>query len=247
MTETYDLLIIGGGPGGYNCAIRAGQLGLKVGCIENRGTLGGTCLNVGCIPSKALLHATELYEAAEKDFAGFGIKATVELDLQTMMKSKEKTVDGLTQGIEFLFKKNNVDYIKGFGKIVDAKTVDVDGKAYATKNIVIASGSEVATLPVVDIDEKQIVSSTGALELSEVPGKMLVVGAGVIGLELGSVWRRLGAEVTFVEYMDHIMPGMDAEVQKQSTRIFKKQKMKFELGRKVTGVTKEKSGLKVET
>ncbi|NNC37380.1 MAG: dihydrolipoyl dehydrogenase [Hyphomonadaceae bacterium] len=247
MTETYDLLIIGGGPGGYNCAIRAGQLGLKVGCIENRGTLGGTCLNVGCIPSKALLHATELYEAAEKDFAGFGIKATVELDLQTMMKSKEKTVDGLTQGIEFLFKKNNVDYIKGFGKIVDAKTVDVDGKAYATKNIVIASGSEVATLPGVDIDEKQIVSSTGALELSEVPGKMLVVGAGVIGLELGSVWRRLGAEVTFVEYMDHIMPGMDAEVQKQSTRIFKKQKMKFELGRKVTGVTKEKSGLKVET
>ena len=247
MTDTYDLLIIGGGPGGYNCAIRAGQLGLKVGCIENRGALGGTCLNVGCIPSKALLHASELYEAAEKDFAGFGIKATVELDLPTMMASKEKTVDGLTQGIEFLFKKNKVDYIKGFGKIVDANTVDVDGKTYATKNIVIATGSEVATLPGVDIDETQIVSSTGALELTEVPGKMLVVGAGVIGLELGSVWRRLGAEVTFVEYMDHIMPGMDAEVQKQSTRIFKKQKMKFELGRKVTGVTKEKSGLKVET
>ena len=247
MSEPYDLLIIGGGPGGYNCAIRAGQLGLKVGCIENRGTLGGTCLNVGCIPSKALLHASELYEVAEKDFAGFGIKATVELDLPTMMASKEKTVDGLTQGIEFLFKKNNVEYIKGFGKIVDANTVDVDGKTYATKNIVIATGSEVATLPGIEIDEKQIVSSTGALELSEVPGKMLVVGAGVIGLELGSVWRRLGAEVVFVEYLDHIMPGMDAEVQKQATRIFKKQKMKFELGRKVTGVSKEKSGLKVET
>lgn len=247
MSETYDLLIIGGGPGGYNCAIRAGQLGLKVGCIENRGTLGGTCLNVGCIPSKALLHASELYESAEKDFAGFGIKATVELDLPTMMASKEKTVDGLTQGIEFLFKKNNVEYIKGFGKIVDANTADVDGKTLATKNIVIATGSEVAALPGVDIDEKQIVSSTGALELTEVPGKMLVVGAGVIGLELGSVWRRLGAEVVFVEYLDHIMPGMDAEVQKQATRIFKKQKMKFELGRKVMGVSKDKSGVKVET
>lgn len=247
MSETYDLLIIGGGPGGYNCAIRAGQLGLKVGCIENRGTLGGTCLNVGCIPSKALLHASELYETAEKDFAGFGIKATVELDLPTMMASKEKTVDGLTQGIEFLFKKNKVDYIKGFGKIVDANTVDVDGKMYATKNIVIATGSEVATLPGVDIDEKQIVSSTGALELSKVPEKMLVVGAGVIGLELGSVWRRLGAEVTFVEYLDHILPGMDGGVQKQATRIFKKQKMKFELGRKVMGVTKDGDTLKVQT
>jgi dihydrolipoamide dehydrogenase len=247
MSDTYDLLIIGGGPGGYNCAIRAGQLGLKVGCIENRGTLGGTCLNVGCIPSKALLHASELYEAAEKDFAGFGIKASVELDLPTMMASKEKTVDGLTQGIAFLFKKNNVDYLKGFGKILDANTVDVDGTTYKTKNIVIATGSEVATLPGVEIDEKQIVSSTGALELSKVPEKMLVVGAGVIGLELGSVWRRLGSEVTFVEYLDHILPGMDAEVQKQSTRIFKKQKMKFELGRKVTGVSKETSGLKVQT
>lgn len=247
MSDTYDILVIGGGPGGYNCAIRAGQLGLKVACIETRKTLGGTCLNVGCIPSKALLHASEMYETAKKDFAGMGIKATVELDLPTMMGAKEKTVDGLTQGIAFLFKKNKVEHIEGFGKIIDANTVDVDGKTLKTKNIVIATGSEVATLPGVDIDEKQIVSSTGALELSEVPKKMLVIGAGVIGLELGSVWRRLGAELTVVEYLDHIMPGMDGEVQKQATRIFKKQKVKFALGRKVTGVTKTNSGVTVMT
>jgi len=243
----YDLVIIGGGPGGYNCAIRAGQLGLKVACVETRKTLGGTCLNVGCIPSKALLHATEMYETAEKDFAGMGIKTAVSLDLPTMMAAKAKTVDGLTSGIEFLFKKNKVEHITGFGKIVDANTVDVDGKTLSTKNIVIATGSEVATLPGIDIDEKRIVSSTGALELSSVPKKLLVIGAGVIGLELGSVWRRLGAEVTVVEYLDHILPGMDAEVQKQALRIFKKQKMKFELGRKVTAVKTLKSGLKVTT
>ncbi|PHR91278.1 MAG: dihydrolipoyl dehydrogenase [Robiginitomaculum sp.] len=247
MSETYDILVIGGGPGGYNCAIRAGQLGLKVACIEGRKTLGGTCLNVGCIPSKALLHASEMYETAQNDFAGMGIKATVELDLKTMMGAKEQTVDGLTQGIAFLFKKNKVEHINGFGKIVDANTVEIDGKTLKTKNIVIATGSEVATLPGVDIDEKQIVSSTGALELSKVPSKMLVIGAGVIGLELGSVWRRLGAELTVVEYLDHILPGMDGEVQKQATRIFKKQKVKFELGRKVTGVTKSKSGVIVTT
>jgi len=247
MADNYDVLVIGGGPGGYNCAIRAGQLGLKVACIEGRGTLGGTCLNVGCIPSKALLHASEMYEIAEKDFAGLGIKTDVELDLPTMMAGKEKTVTALTQGIEFLFKKNKVDYIQGFGKITGSNTVEVAGKTYTAKNIVIATGSEVATLPGVDIDEKQIVSSTGALALSEVPGKMLVIGAGVIGLELGSVWRRLGAEVTVVEYLPHILPGMDGEVQKQATRMFKKQKVKFELGRKVTGVTKTKSSLKVAT
>ena len=214
MSDTYDLVIIGGGPGGYNCAIRAGQLGLKVACIESRKTLGGTCLNVGCIPSKALLHATELYETAEKDFAGMGIKASVSLDHKQLMASKDKTVDGLTQGIAYLFKKNNVEHIEGRGKIVDAGTVDVDGKQLKTKNIVIATGSEVATLPGIDIDEERIVSSTGALELPKVPGKMIVIGGGVIGLELGSVWRRLGAEVTVVEYLDHILPGMDAEVQK---------------------------------
>jgi dihydrolipoamide dehydrogenase len=247
LADIYDILVIGGGPGGYNCAIRAGQLGLKVACIEDRGTLGGTCLNVGCIPSKALLHASEMYEVAEKDFPGLGIKAKVELDLPTMMASKEKTVSGLTQGIEFLFKKNKVEYIKGFGKIIDATHVDVGGTLYEAKNIVIATGSEVATLPGVDIDEKRIVSSTGALSLSEVPGKLLVIGAGVIGLELGSVWRRLGAEVTVVEYLPHILPGMDGEVQKQATRLFKRQKIKFELGRKVTGVVASKSGLKVTT
>ena len=245
MSETYDVVFIGGGPGGYNGAIRAGQLGLKVACVEKRKTLGGTCLNVGCIPSKALLHATELYETAEKDFAGMGIKASVSLDHKQLMASKDKTVEGLTQGIAYLFKKNNVDHIPGTGKIVDANTVDVDGKTLKTKNIVISTGSEVATLPGIDIDEERIVSSTGALELSKVPGKMIVIGGGVIGLELGSVWRRLGAEVTVVEYLDHILPGMDAEVQKMGLRVFKKQKMKFNLGHKVTGVEKLKTKLKV--
>jgi dihydrolipoyl dehydrogenase len=247
MSDIYDVLVIGGGPGGYNCAIRAGQLGLKVACIEGRGALGGTCLNVGCIPSKALLHASEMYEMAEKNFAGLGIKTDVELDLPTMMAGKDKTVSALTQGIAFLFKKNKVEYIQGFGKITASNTVEVEGKTYTAKNIVIATGSEVATLPGIDIDEKQIVSSTGALALSEVPEKMLVIGAGVIGLELGSVWRRLGAKVTVVEYLPHILPGMDGEVQKQGTRMFKKQKVKFELGRKVTGVSKTQSGLTVTT
>ena len=249
MSDTYDVVIIGGGPGGYNCAIRCGQLGLKVLCVEKRASkkLGGTCLNVGCIPSKALLHASELYEEAGKNFADIGIDVTPKLNLPKMLESKAKAVEGLTAGVEFLFKKNKVDHVFGFGKITGAGKVDVDGKAYSAKHIVIATGSEVAKLPGVDIDEKQIVSSTGALDLTKVPGKLLVIGAGVIGLELGSVWRRLGAEVTVVEYLDHILPGMDAEVQKQATRIFKKQKMKFELGRKVTGVTKSKSGLKVAT
>jgi dihydrolipoamide dehydrogenase len=247
MSDIYDVLVIGGGPGGYNCAIRAGQLGLKVGCIETRKTLGGTCLNVGCIPSKALLHATELYETATKDFPAMGMKATVEADVPEMIKAKDKVVGGLTQGIEYLFKKNNVDHIIGFGKIVGEGKVDVDGKVLEAKNIVIATGSEVATLPNIEIDEKQIVSSTGALELQEVPGKMVVIGGGVIGLELGSVWRRLGAEVTVVEFLDNILPGSDGEIQKQALRTFKKQKMKFELGRKVTGVEKKKSGLTVKT
>jgi len=247
MSDIYDLIIIGGGPGGYNCAIRAGQLGLKVACIETRKTLGGTCLNVGCIPSKALLHATEMLETAQKTFTHMGLTGETGFDLPVMMRAKEKTVTGLTSGIEFLFKKNKVEHIEGFGKIIDAGTVDVGGKTLKTKNIVIATGSEVATLPNVDIDEKQIVSSTGALELKKAPKKMLVIGGGVIGLELGSVWRRLGTEVTVVEYLDHIMPGMDAEIQKQALRIFKKQKMKFELGRKVTAVTKKGKGLIVKT
>ncbi len=247
MSFDYDVVIIGGGPGGYNCAIRCGQLGLKVACVETRKTLGGTCLNVGCIPSKALLHASELYESAQNDFAGMGIKATVSLDLKTMMKSKESSVNGLTQGIEYLFKKNKVDHIIGFGKITGKNAVDVDGKAISAKHIVIATGSEVAALPGVDIDEKKIVSSTGALSLGKVPKKLLVIGAGVIGLELGSVWRRLGAEVTVVEYLDHILPGMDGEVQKQAQRIFKKQGFDFKLGRKVTAAKTMKSGVKVTT
>ena len=247
MADTYDIIIIGGGPGGYNCAIRAGQLGLKVACVETRKTLGGTCLNVGCMPSKALLHATELLETANNDFEAMGLTGKVGFDLPKVMAAKDKTVAGLTSGIEYLFKKNKVDHIMGFGKIIDAGTVDVEGKTLKTKNIVIATGSEVTPLPGVDIDEKKIVSSTGALELKSVPKKLLVIGGGVIGLELGSVWRRMGSEVTVVEYLDAIMPGMDGEVQKQALRIFKKQKMKFELGRKVTGVEKTKTGLKVKT
>ena len=247
MSDNYDVVIIGGGPGGYNCAIRCGQLGLKVLCIETRKTLGGTCLNVGCIPSKALLHSTEMLETAQKNFAGMGLTGDVSFDLKTMMEAKEKTVNGLTSGVDFLFKKNKVERLLGYGKIVDATTIEVDGKHIKTKNIVIATGSEVATLPNVEIDEKQIVSSTGALELSSVPEKMLVIGGGVIGLELGSVWRRLGSQVTVVEYLDHIMPGMDAEVQKQALRIFKKQKMKFELSRKVLGVEKSGKSLTVKT
>lgn len=247
MSDNYDVIIIGGGPGGYNCAIRCGQLGLKVLCVETHTKLGGTCLNVGCIPSKALLHATEMYETAQKDFEGMGLTGKVGFDLKKMMAAKEKTVSGLTAGVEFLFNKNKVEHVQGFGKIIDATTVDVDGKKLTTKNIVIATGSEVATLPNVEIDEKKIVSSTGALELKSVPKKLLVIGGGVIGLELGSVWRRLGSEVTVVEYLDHIMPGMDAEVQKQALRLFKKQKMKFELGRKVTGVEKSGKSLTVKT
>jgi len=247
MSDNYDVIIIGGGPGGYNCAIRCGQLGLKVLCVETHTKLGGTCLNVGCIPSKALLHATEMYETAQKDFEGMGLTGKVGFDLKKMMAAKEKTVSGLTAGVEFLFNKNKVEHMQGFGKIIDATTVDVDGKKLTTKNIVIATGSEVATLPNVEIDEKKIVSSTGALELKSVPKRLLVIGGGVIGLELGSVWRRLGSEVTVVEYLDHIMPGMDAEVQKQALRLFKKQKMKFELGRKVTGVEKSGKSLTVKT
>lgn len=247
MADTYDVIIIGGGPGGYNCAIRCGQLGLKVACIETRSTLGGTCLNVGCIPSKALLHATELYETAGKDFEAMGMSATVKADIPAMIAAKDKTVAGLTTGIEYLFKKNKVDHIRGFGKIVGKGKVEVEGKTYDTKNIVIATGSEVASLPFIKIDEKKVVSSTGALELKSVPKSMVVIGGGVIGLELGSVWRRLGAEVTVIEYLDQIFPGMDTEIRKTSARIFKKQGIKFELGRKVTAVDGSGKTVKIES
>lgn len=247
MADTYDVIIIGGGPGGYNCAIRCGQLGLKVACVETRATLGGVCLNVGCIPSKALLHATELYETAEKDFAAMGMSATVKVDVPAMIASKDKVVKGLTAGIEYLFKKNKVDHIRGFGKIVGKGKVEVEGKTYDAKNIVVATGSEVASLPFIKIDEKKVVSSTGALELKSVPKSMIVIGGGVIGLELGSVWRRLGAEVTVIEYLDQIFPGMDTEIRKTSARIFKKQGMKFELGRKVTAVDGTGKTVKIES
>ena len=251
MAETYDVVIIGGGPGGYNCAIRAGQLGLKVACIEMRGVLGGTCLNVGCIPSKALLHASEMYSKAENEFATMGIKTgKLELDLDQMMAQKAEAVDGLTKGIEFLFKKNKVDYIKGRGKILGKGKVEVtdpEGKTSTldTKNIVIATGSEPANLPGIEIDEERVVTNTGALSLTSVPKRLILIGAGVIGLEMGSVWARLGAEVTVVEYLDRIMPGADSEIAKEAQRIFKKQGLNFRLGMKVTGVEKMKSKLKL--
>jgi dihydrolipoamide dehydrogenase len=248
---SYDLVIIGGGPGGYNCAIRAGQLGLKTAIVESRGKLGGTCLNVGCIPSKALLHASEYFEAAKKTLPSMGVKVSgVELDLPQMLKQKEDAVEGLTKGVEFLMRKHKIDYVKGFGAIagkglVEVKLSDGGSQTLETKNIVIATGSEPTPLPGIDIDEEHIVSSTGALSLKEVPAKLIVVGAGVIGLELGSVWRRLGADVTVVEFLDKITPTVDAEISSAFQKILKKQGMKFELGHKVTGVEKLRSGLEV--
>ncbi len=251
MADTYDVVIIGGGPGGYNCAIRAGQLGLKVACIEMRGTLGGTCLNVGCIPSKALLHTSHLFSAAQNEFASLGIKTgKVELDLAQMMGQKDEAVEGLTKGVEFLLKKNKAEYIKGKGKILGKGKVEValaDGgtRVLETKNIVIATGSEPATLPGIEIDEERVVSNTGALSLKSVPKKLVLIGAGVIGLEMGSVWARLGSEVTVVEYLDRILPPADAEVAKEAERTFKKQGLAFKLGTKVTGIEKTKTKLKV--
>jgi dihydrolipoamide dehydrogenase len=249
MADSFDVIVIGGGPGGYNTAIRAGQLGLSVACIDKRGSFGGTCLNIGCIPSKALLHASERFHEAGHDFAALGIKAKVELDLPAMMARKDKVVGELTKGVEFLFKKNKVEPIVGEAKITGPGTVEVktrDGaRTLTAKNIVIATGSDVAKLPGVTIDEKQIVSSTGALALKEVPKRLLVVGAGVIGLELGSIWRRLGAEVTVVEFLDRITPGIDSEVGKAFQRVLTKQGFSFQLSTKVVGVEKAKTGLKV--
>ncbi len=235
MSEQFDLVVIGGGPGGYVAAIRAAQLGMKVACVEKRGTLGGTCLNVGCIPSKALLESSEKFEDASHNFAAHGIKAKVELDLATMLSRKDKVVLDLTKGIEGLFKKNKVTYIVGTAAIKSVGEVVVDGKeTLKTKRILIATGSDVMKLPNVEIDEKRIVSSTGALTLDKVPSHLIVVGGGVIGLELGSVWRRLGAKVTVVEFLDSIGGAMDAEVAKQFQRILEKQGINFMLGSKVT-------------
>lgn len=242
----FDVIIIGGGPGGYVCAIKAAQLGLKVACVEKRGALGGTCLNVGCIPSKALLESSHQYEHAAHGFAEQGIIIDgLKVDFSKMMARKNKVVKQLTGGIEMLLKKNKVEYIKGAGEIVGANKVAVDGKEYETKNIVIATGSDVAKLPGIEIDEEVIVSSTGALDLKEIPKKMVVIGAGVIGLELGSVYRRLGAEVTAVEYLDRITPGMDNGLTKDFQKTLEKQGIKFKLGTKVTGAEKTGKGVKL--
>ncbi len=248
---SYDLTVIGTGPGGYVCAIRAAQLGLKVAVVEKRKTFGGTCLNIGCIPSKALLHASEKFAEAVHDFPAFGIKTgRPVLDLVAMMKHKSDTVSANVNGVAFLLKKNKIDAFIGQGTINALGKVEVTAEDGAkqmieTKAIVIATGSDVAPLQGVDIDEKVIVSSTGALELDKVPGKLLVIGAGVIGLELGSVWCRLGSDVTVVEFLDRILPGMDAELGKQAQRALEKQGLKFLLARKVAKVDKLKSGLKV--
>ena len=235
----YDLIVIGAGPGGYVAAIRAAQLGLKTACVESRETLGGTCLNVGCIPSKALLHASEMFhEAQSGSQAKFGIDFSgVSLNLDQMHAEKAKAVGELTGGIEFLFKKNKVDWLKGHAAFTSANSLDVAGKSYTAKNIMIATGSSVTPLPGVEIDQKVIVDSTGALTLPKVPKHLVVIGGGVIGLELGSVWLRLGAQVTVVEYLDQILPGMDGEVRKEAAKIFKKQGFNIRTGTKVTGAT----------
>ena len=246
MADQFDVIIIGGGPGGYVCAIKAAQLGLKVACVEKRGSLGGTCLNVGCIPSKALLESSHQYENAQHNFAEQGIEVSgLKVNFKKMMARKDDVVNKLTSGIEMLFKKNKIEYLKGAGSIVSANKVAVDGKEYDTKNIVIATGSDVATLPGIEIDEEVIVSSTGALELKEIPKKMVVIGAGVIGLELGSVYRRLGAKVTAVEFLDRITPGMDNGLTKDFQKSLEKQGIKFKLGTKVTAAEKTKNGVKL--
>ncbi len=234
----YDVLIIGAGPGGYVAAIRAAQLGLKTACAESRETLGGTCLNVGCIPSKAMLHASEYFEAAAGGaLAKLGVGVTPRLNLCAMHEQRLDAVKGLTGGIEFLFRKNKVTWLKGMASSADAHTVKVGKDKVTAKNVVIATGSSVTPLPGVEIDQKVVVDSTGALELAAVPKKLVVIGGGVIGLELGSVWRRLGAEVVCVEFLDQILPGMDGDVRKEAHKIFKKQGIEFRLSTKVTGVT----------
>ncbi|WP_425230702.1 dihydrolipoyl dehydrogenase [Sphingomonas sp.] len=237
-TYNYDVLVIGAGPGGYVAAIRAAQLGLKTACVEARETLGGTCLNVGCIPSKAMLHASEYFDAAANGaMAKMGVKVTPELDLDTMHGQRRDAVKQLTGGIEFLFKKNKVTWLKGRASFTDPNTLQVGDQTVTAKNIVIATGSSVTPLPGVEVDQQVVVDSTGALELAKVPEHLVVIGGGVIGLELGSVWRRLGAKVTVVEYLDQILPGFDGDVRKEANRIFKKQGMEYRLGTKVTGVT----------
>jgi dihydrolipoamide dehydrogenase len=248
----YDLIVIGSGPGGYVCAIRAAQLGMKTAVVEKRATFGGTCLNIGCIPSKAMLNASELYEEAGHKFGDMGIKVgKPAVDLAAMLKYKEKGVEGNVKGVEYLFKKNKIETFLGAGRItapgkVEVKAADGKTQTLETKNIVIATGSDVARLPGIDIDEKRVVSSTGALDLAKVPQKLLIVGAGIIGLELGSVWRRLGAEVTIVEFLDHILPGIDSEVERQFHRLLRKQGIAFKLSSKVSAIDSSGKVLKVK-
>ena len=252
MIEKFGSVVIGGGPGGYVCAIRLAQLGQKTACIEARGALGGTCLNIGCIPSKSLLNLSENFKKA-KNFSKLGIETgDVKLNLDKMMKNKEKAVSILTKGVEFLFKKNKVTYLKGFGSFVSDKKISVKGedgkkKEIEAKNIIIATGSEAMPMPNVEFDEKTIVSSTGALSLKEVPKSLVVVGGGYIGLEMGSVWSRLGAEVNVIEFLDHITPGMDREISEEFMKILKKQNIKFHLNRKVTSIKKTNNGLQIST
>jgi len=242
----YDVIVIGSGPGGYVCAIRCAQLGLKTACVEGRETLGGTCLNVGCIPSKAMLHATEMLHEAEHNFSKMGLGVPKpKVDWKAMLAYKQDTIDTNTKGIEFLFKKNKIDWLKGWGSIPKPGKVKVGDEVHEAKHIVIATGSDVATLPGVEVDEEIVVSSTGALELSKIPKTMVVIGAGVIGLELGSVYARLGTDVTVVEYLDVITPGMDAEIQKTFQRTLKKQGLKFVMGAAVQSVAATKTKAKV--
>ena len=250
MENNFDVIIIGGGPGGYVCAIRAAQLGLKTACIESRGALGGTCLNVGCIPSKSLLNLSENFYKAKKDFNQQGIEISdIKLNIDKMMSNKNKSIQILTKGVEFLFKKNKVTYLKGKGVFFSKNDVVVYNnnkkENYKAKNIVIATGSDVASLPGITIDEKNIISSTGALSLNKVPKKLLVIGGGYIGLEMGSVWSRLGAEVTVIEYLDCITPGMDQEISKEFQKILNKQGIKFKLNSKVSSVKNKNNSVLV--
>ncbi len=251
MEKDFDVIVIGGGPGGYVCAIRAAQLGLKTACIESRGTLGGTCLNIGCIPSKSLLNLSENFHKAKKDFDKQGIEIdNIRLNIEKMMSNKNKSVQILTKGVEFLFKKNKVSYIKGKGVLFSKNDVVVYNnnkkENFKAKNIVIATGSDIASIPGIKIDEKNIISSTGALSLSKVPKKLVIIGGGYIGLEMGSVWSRLGTEVTVIEYLDHITPGMDREVSNEFQKILTKQGIKFKLNSKVNSVKNQKDSVIIE-
>ena len=250
--DEFDIIVIGGGPGGYVAAIRASQLGKKTACIESRGALGGTCLNIGCIPSKSLLHSSELFKKANSEFKSLGINTgNVSIDISKMMQHKKKSIDTLTKGVEFLFKKNKVNYFKGHGSFLDTNSVEIklnDGtkKIIKGKNIVVATGSSVLSLPNITIDEKVIVSSTGALSLPKIPKKLIVIGGGYIGLEMGSVWSRLGSQVEVIEYLDHITPGMDKEISDSFLKILKKQGLKFHLSTKVNSVKKNSNGAIIE-